>query len=65
MNENGVDKTSDEYRKLTDRIESFMSEAADYAQRSSQEMADGYKDAAEDERVSAEALKNAKVAAEQ
>ena len=65
MNENGVDTTSDEYRKLTDRIESFMGEAADYAQRSSQEMSDGYKDAAEDERVSAEALKNAKVAAEQ
>ena len=61
----GIDEQSAEYRHLTDDMKSFMQEAADYAQKSSQEVSDGYKEAAENERVSAEALKNAKVAAEQ
>ena len=56
----GVQKGSQEYRQLNDDIKKFSEDAANYAQKSAVEMADGYKAAVQDERIAGQASTQAR-----
>ena len=61
----GIQEGSQEYKQLSNDIKKFSEDAANYAQKSATEMADGYKAAAQDEKVAGQAAAQARKQAEQ
>ena len=61
----GIQEGSQEYKQLSNDIKKFSEDAANYAQKSAAEMADGYKAAAQDEKVAGQAAAQARKQAEQ
>ena len=61
----GIQEGSQEYKQLSNDIKKFSEDAANYAQKSAAEMADGYKAAAQDEKVAGQAAAQARKQVEQ